>query len=234
MSRDEGELVDTVVHLVEEKVIETQLLASYPIGLDEKLQDFENTVLLQQQQQGVQTAIVGIVGSAGVGKTTVAMEFFKRKRSHFSRSCFLSDVKEATGRNTLHFLQSQLLKVLTSSDRVIIGVPHGKRKLSIYLNDSRALIIFDDVDHVDQVDAFFSLRNDVLRSSSIILVTSRNKDILTSFGIAETSIYHLEGLDPQGLFLVVEMVFIFAHPGAETLQLPQKSLSCGRNSSAAT
>ena len=105
MSRDEGELVDTVVHLVEEKVIETQLLASYPIGLDEKLQDFENTVLLQKQQ-GVQTAIVGIVGSAGVGKTTVAMEFFKRKRSHFSRSYFLSDVKEAAGRNTLHFLQS--------------------------------------------------------------------------------------------------------------------------------
>ena len=48
MSSDEGELVDTVVHLVEEKVIETQLLASYPIGLDEKLQDFEKTVLLQK------------------------------------------------------------------------------------------------------------------------------------------------------------------------------------------
>ena len=182
MSRDEGKLVDTVVHLVEEKVIETQLLASYPIGLDEKLQDFENTVLLQKQQ-GVQTAIVGIVGSAGVGKTTVAMEFFKRKWSHFSRSYFISNVKEAAGRNTLHFLQSQLLKVLTSSDRVIIDVPHGKRKLSIYLNDSRALIIFDDVDHVDQVDAFFSLRNDVLRSGSIILVTSRSKDLLKTLGI---------------------------------------------------
>ena len=145
----------------------------------------------------MQTAIVGIVGSAGVGKTTVTMEFFKRKRSHFSRSCFLSDVKEVAGRNTLHFLQSQLLKVLTSSDRVIIDVPHGKRKLSIYLNDSQALIIFNDVDHVDQVDALFSLRNDVLRSGSIILVTSRSKDLLKTLGIEVSSIYNLTRLNRE-------------------------------------
>lgn len=188
MSRDEGELVDTVVHLVEEKVIESQLLASYPIGLDEKLQDFENTVLLQQQQQGVQTAIVGIVGS-GVGKTTVAMEFFKRKRSHYGRSCFLYDVKEAAGSNSLNDL--------TSLDLEMIDVPEGKHRLSSYLRESRALIIFDDVDHVDQVDAFFSLRKNVLRSGSIILVTSRSKDLLKTLGIEVSSIYNLTGLDRE-------------------------------------
>jgi hypothetical protein len=44
---------------------------------------------------------------------------------------------------------------------------------------------------------YFYPVKDALSSSSLILVTSRNKDVLTSFGIVETSIYKLEGLNPQ-------------------------------------
>ena len=45
-------------------------VAKYPTGLDGKVKDFENTVLLQRQQSG-KPLFLGIVGLGGVGKTTL-------------------------------------------------------------------------------------------------------------------------------------------------------------------
>jgi hypothetical protein len=53
------------------------------------------------------------------------------------------------------------------------------------------------VDNNDQLDALLLPARDVLRSDSLILVTSRHKDVLTSWGIADISIYKLQGLSRQ-------------------------------------
>jgi len=53
-------------------------------GLVEKVKDVEMTVLLQRQ-----SGKPNIVGLGGVGKTTLAKEFFNQERSKYDRSCFL-------------------------------------------------------------------------------------------------------------------------------------------------
>ena len=66
----------------------------------------------------------------------------------------------------------------------------------MHLYFSEILLILDDVDEVDQVDALLPDQNS-LNSNSFILITSRNKDVLTMSGVGESSIYKLEGLSSQ-------------------------------------
>eukprot|EP00253_Pinus_taeda_P001215 PITA_01215 len=176
---DEGELLDKVVENVLKRVKRTHLnVAKYPTGLDEKVNDFENTLLLEQQMGKVQ--VVGITGLGGVGKTTLAKEIFNRKSSIFSKTCFLSDVRE-NAKTSIPSLQRQHLKGLIHLDLHIDNSHQGIEMLQKHLSSSQVLIVLDDVDHVDQVDALLTVH--VLRPGSLVLITSRDKDVLRRSGV---------------------------------------------------
>lgn len=70
----------------------------------------------------------------------------------------------------------------------------GVEILKKNLSACEALIILNDVGHVDQLDPFFPIKH-VLHPKSLILVTFRVKHILRSARIAESSIYQLPGLN---------------------------------------
>ena len=81
ITSDEGVLLEQVVERVLKEVTKTPIhVAKHATGLDEKVKDFENEVLLQQQHSG-KPMVLGIVGLGGVGKTTLAKELFNRKSS---------------------------------------------------------------------------------------------------------------------------------------------------------
>eukprot|EP00253_Pinus_taeda_P028447 PITA_28447 len=192
---DEGELVDNVVEEVLKRVKKPVLhVAKYPRGLDDKVIDFENTVILPRQHAG-KPQIVGIVGLGGVGKTTLAKELFNRKSSGYSRCCFLADVRDNADKGTLHVLQIELLKKL-GWDKPVDNVHEAKTILKRHISSPNILIILDDVDKMDQVDELLPDQT-VLHSDSLILITSRSKDVLRRSGVEESSMYNLNGLPPQ-------------------------------------
>eukprot|EP00253_Pinus_taeda_P016799 PITA_16799 len=169
-------------------------VCKYPTGLKEKIKDFEEKVLLQQHESG-KAKVVGIVGPGGIGKTTLAKEFFKLKKEEYSRSSFLFHVRENDSRGKLKKLQRQLIKELSQKDEAIYSTDEGIPLLKKHLPHWHALIILDDVDDIEQLGALLPV---LPEKGSLIIVTSRNKTVLKSWKLIEDRfIYTLEGLSPQ-------------------------------------
>ncbi|XP_059063265.1 disease resistance protein Roq1 isoform X2 [Cryptomeria japonica] len=178
-------IVSRVLQEVQERKNRIPLdVAKYPVALAELVEDFESCCSETRRHERPKTVdkvmIAGIYGLGGSGKTTLAKELFNRKRSGYHASSFLSDVRESHANRELQCLQSQLLKdLLKIEDLKISSVHHGIGELKDLMGRARHLhflIVLDDIDHQDQLDAL--LPQGMLSSSSLIIITTRDQSLL--------------------------------------------------------
>ncbi|KAH9288926.1 hypothetical protein KI387_033043 [Taxus chinensis] len=183
-------------------------VAKYPVGLNKLVEDFERQQLHELvgdfesqsrlNKEGEKKAqIVGIFGMGGIGKTTLSKELFNRKHSQYTRTSFLFDVREASTKRELPYLQLKLLKDLFNEDQPSFrSIDEGKKYIRNCIGKSSflsSLIVLDDIDQVEQLDAL--VVTDMLNKpgNTLIIVTTRDVGVLISAGI--TIGYYLKGMD---------------------------------------
>jgi hypothetical protein len=170
--RDEAELKTTIVSKVWDHLHASQLslVRPYQVGLTETSKELIET--LNQMEKDV--GILSLVGTGGIGKTTLAKEIYCsfEKNDTFEKKSFLMDVKD----NAIFDLQKQLAHDLFRKD---VGSMGEFNQCFNYVMDRKVLIVIDDVDQEGQFDKLIPDVNKLGRGSRII-VTSRESNVVNN------------------------------------------------------
>ncbi|KAL2951430.1 hypothetical protein AAZX31_19G049800 [Glycine max] len=178
----EYQFIQRIVELVSKRINRAPLhVADYPVGLESRIQEVK--MLLDVGSDDV-VHMVGIHGLGGIGKTTLAAAIYNSIADHFEALCFLENVRETSKTHGLQYLQRNLLSKTVGEDE-LIGVKQGISIIQHRLQQKKVLLILDDVDKREQLQALVG-RPDLFCPGSRVIITTRDKQLLACHGVKRT------------------------------------------------
>ncbi|EEF39698.1 hypothetical protein RCOM_0884400 [Ricinus communis] len=171
--------------------------------------------------------ILGIWEMGGIGKTTLARKIFKRISSQFHSSYFGQNVREKLEKSTLDSLQHEILSELLGKEYSDLGMPINISSSFIrkWIMRKKVLIVLDDVNDSEQID-FLVRPRDIYGPGSIIIITSRDKQIL-NYGNA--NIYEVKELNSDDALKLFILHAFKGNPPAEALmEVARMAVEYGR------
>ncbi|PWA94765.1 toll/interleukin-1 receptor (TIR) domain-containing protein [Artemisia annua] len=174
-----------VIKNVVDSISESLLSMNSYVGMETRLQDFKSHIEIGSG--GVR--MVWIWGVGGSGKTTLASCVFKEISPHFENHCFVDNIREESNKiNGLQNLQKIVLATLleTQTRVEVKSVEEGKSMIQNSLCRKNVLIVLDDVDNHEQLEALAGSHK-WFGGGSRIIITTRNEQLLRNHKVDEIS-----------------------------------------------
>ncbi|XP_048431221.1 disease resistance protein RUN1-like isoform X2 [Pyrus x bretschneideri] len=210
------------------KEISTQVLnrtylhvAKYPVGIESCVEKVEELLGVGENDRRV----VGIWGTSGIGKTTIAKAVHNAIAHKFQGSCFLADVRErSTSREGIIELQKRLLsKILCGTEFQIDSYHEGISLIKNRLSQKKILLILDDVDHLKQLD---NLVQEIswFGEGSRVIITTKDRGLLDSYRVK--LVYEVQTLEEgKALELLLLNAFGSNEPPKDYLRLARRAIA---------
>ncbi|XP_028091392.1 TMV resistance protein N-like [Camellia sinensis] len=179
----ESKFIQKIVKVVGDKRSRTTLgIAPHLIGIYSRAEN----IGLWLQDESSDVGIVAICGMGGIGKTTIAKVLYNLNFSRFEGSSFLANVREILKQQDgLLRLQRKLLSdMLKGRKEKLYSVDEGVVKIKNALCCKKVLVVLDDVDTADQLDAILGMR-DWLSQGSKIIITTRREQLLKAHEVCQ-------------------------------------------------
>ena len=166
-------------------------VANNPVGVESRVQEM---VQLLEQKQSNNVLLLGVWGMGGIGKTTIAKAIYNKIGRNFQGRSFLADIREVWGQEAGPIcLQERLLfDIHQENNTKIHNIESGKIILRERLHRKRILLILDDVNKLQQLNALCG-NHEWFGSGSRIIITTRDIHLLR--GKRVDQVFAMTGMD---------------------------------------
>ena len=122
--------------------------------------------------------MIGIYGTGGIGKTTIARVVYDSFSNQFEASSFLHGVRETCGRQGLVYLQKKLLSDTLMKRNINVGDKNeGVQFIKHRLCNKKVLLVLDDINCLNQLEFLVGKRS-WYGPGSRIIITTRDQHLL--------------------------------------------------------
>ena len=190
--RYQSKVIEEIVRKILGKLNSTSsIVPNDLVGINSRMEKLVNLLGMGLKD----TRFIGIWGMGGMGKTTLAEVFHESFLNDFEGNSFLANVREKSRGPGLVSLQEKLLSdILIGRSFDFSNVCRGSKEIRKRLSHKKVLIILDDVDLPNQLEALAGDKN-WFGPGSRIIITTRNRQLLINLGVDEDKIYEIEELN---------------------------------------